>query len=126
MIRAVLLLAASVICLPSVGRAQQPRPETPLTSPQKEGRRLFQQRCAVCHTTPTVTSNRYGPALYGSFVKNNEALLRRSIAGGFEAFMPGFRYTLNQAEINAIVAYLETVPKPSAQPRNRRNRYAID
>lgn len=126
MIRAVLLLAASVICLPSVGRAQQPRSETPLTSQQKEGRRLFQQRCAVCHTTPTVTSKRYGPALYDTFVKNNEALMRRSIADGFETFMPGFQYTLNQAEINAIVAYLETVPKPAVQPKNQRNRYAID
>jgi mono/diheme cytochrome c family protein len=76
------------------------------------GRRLFQQNCSVCHTQPTLTNPMYGPVLYRDIVNGNEEVMRNYIARG-SAKMPGFRYSLKPPEIDAIVKYLKTVPKPA-------------
>ena len=75
------------------------------------GRRLFQQNCSICHTQATLTNPMYGPSLYRDVVNGKEDLVRDYIAKG-SSKMPGFRYGLKASEINAIVEYLKTVPKP--------------
>jgi mono/diheme cytochrome c family protein len=100
-------------------RAQQSS-GSPLTDAQKDGRRIFQQRCAVCHTLPTVVSKRYGPALYKEIVEDNEDNIRDAILEGREGLMPGFKYGLARAEIDSIIEYLKTVKRP-ARPRNNPN-----
>ena len=99
-------------------RAQQPKPNNSLTDTQKEGRRIFQQRCAVCHTPPTVIAKRYGPALYKEIVEDNEDTIRDTILEGREALMPGFKYGLTRPEIDSIIEYLKTVKPPSSRPNN--------
>lgn len=99
-------------------RAQQANPSTTLTGTQKEGRRIFQQSCAVCHTPPTVVAKRYGPALYKEIVEDNEDAIRDAILEGREALMPGFKYGLTRPEIDAIIEYLKTVKRPSSRPKN--------
>ena len=89
-----------------------------LTDTQKEGRRIFQQRCAVCHTLPTVVSKRYGPALYKELVEDNEDNIRDTIAEGRVDLMPGFKYGLTRAEIDSIVEYLKTVSRPARSKSN--------
>jgi mono/diheme cytochrome c family protein len=89
-------------------RAQQSS-GAPLTDAQKDGRRIFQQRCAVCHTLPTVVSKRYGPALYKEIVEDNEDNIRDAILEGREGLMPGFKYGLTRAEIDSVIEYLKTV-----------------
>ena len=96
---------------------------TPLTEAQKDGRRIFQQRCAVCHTLPTVVSKRYGPALYKELVEDNEDNIRDTIAEGRQGLMPGFKYGLTRAEIDSIVVYLKTVNRP-ARPKSTPNQKA--
>lgn len=76
------------------------------------GRRLFQQNCSVCHTQATLTNPMYGPSLYRDLVNGKEEVVRDYIAKGSNK-MPGFRYGLKASEINAIVEYLKTVPKPA-------------
>ena len=98
----------------------QQTPATPLTDVQKDGRRIFQQRCAVCHTLPTVVSKRYGPALYKEIVEDNEDNIRDVILEGREGLMPGFKYGLARAEIDSIIEYLKTVNRP-ARPKNNPN-----
>ena len=100
-------------------RAQQSS-AAPLTDTQKEGRRIFQQRCAVCHTLPTVVSKRYGPALYKEIVVDNEDNIRDTIMEGREGLMPGFKYGLTRAETDSIIEYLKTVNRP-ARPKNNPN-----
>jgi mono/diheme cytochrome c family protein len=100
-------------------RAQQAS-SAPLTDTQKDGRRIFQQRCAVCHTLPTVVSKRYGPALYKEIVTDNEDNIRDTIMEGREGLMPGFKYGLTRAEIDSIIEYLKTVNRP-ARPKNNPN-----
>ena len=108
---AVLLLAIAVI---PVGVAAQNGTNGSASSddPVALGRRLFQQNCSVCHTQPTLTNPMYGPVLYRDIVNGNEEVMRNDIARG-SAKMPGFRYGLKPPEIDAIVQYLKTVPKPA-------------
>jgi len=97
--------------------AQQSGTGNALTDTQKDGRRIFQQRCAVCHTLPTVVSKRYGPALYKEIVEGNEDNIRDVISEGRPALMPGFKYGLKDTEIDSIVEYLKTVSRP-ARPKS--------
>ena len=77
-----------------------------------QGRRLFQQNCSICHTQATLTNPIYGASLYRDMVNGKEEMVRDYIAKG-SSKMPGFRYGLKASEINAIVEYLKTVPKPA-------------
>lgn len=45
-------------------QGQQANPKNVLTEMQKQGQRLFQQRCSVCHTSPAAMSPLYGPQDY--------------------------------------------------------------
>jgi mono/diheme cytochrome c family protein len=107
----VLLLLAFPLAVP----AQQDRsaPSVTLNDAQILGRRVFLQRCAVCHTESTPGARRYGPALYKELVDGNEDSIRDFISNGSKGKMPGFRYGLEPSEINAIVEYLKTVSRPA-------------
>lgn len=91
------------------GQSQSRAPK--LTDTQILGRRIFQQRCAICHTRPTATSPMYGIALSGDLVAGHEDTIRDYIRNGSKR-MPGFKYGLQPAEIDAIIDYLKIVPKP--------------
>ena len=83
------------------------------------GRRLFQQHCSVCHTQATLTNPMYGPSLYRDLVTGREDAVRDYIDKG-SSKMPGFRYGLKASDINAIIEYLRTVPKPAQRgPQNK-------
>ena len=57
-------------------------------------------------------AKRYGPALYGELIDGNENAMRERISNGVPGRMPGFKYGMEISEINAILEYLKTVPKP--------------
>src|ERR1700722_14337057 len=114
-----LIVLALLVATPLALRAQQSS-TAPLTDAQKDGRRIFQQRCAVCHTLPSVVSKRYGPALYKELVEDNEDNIRDIIIEGREGSMPGFKYGLTRAEIDSIIEYLKTVNRP-ARPKGNPN-----
>lgn len=109
---AVLLLA--ILIAPVAAMAQTANGASSSDDTVSAGRRLFQQNCSVCHTQPTLTNPMYGPVLYRDLVNGNEEVMRNYIARG-SAKMPGFRYGLKPADIDAIVQYLKTVPKPAAR-----------
>jgi mono/diheme cytochrome c family protein len=96
-----------------------------LTAMQLLGRRIFQQRCGVCHTQPMPGSVIYGVALYKDLVDGNEDMIRDSIRNGSKR-MPGFKYGLEPSEIDAIVDYLKTVPKPSPKNATARGENPVD
>jgi len=89
----------------------------PAASPQpgaKEllGMRLFNQSCRVCHTKPQATSPaQYGPVLSKTSLGGQDDVMREFISNGTPR-MPGFKYSYDPAQIDAIVAYLKTVPTP--------------
>lgn len=114
-----LIALAALLAIAFSARAQKTT-NAPLTEQQKDGRRIFQQRCAVCHTLPTVVSKRYGPALYKEIVQDNDDNIRDVILEGSEGLMPGFKYGLSRSEIDSIVEYLKTVDRP-ARPKTNTN-----
>ena len=95
------------------GPSAQPTASAPaLDEKQLLGMRLFNQSCRVCHTRPQMTSPLYGPELSQISAGGQESAMREVIANGTPR-MPGFKYHFQPAEIDAIVAYLKTVPAPA-------------
>jgi mono/diheme cytochrome c family protein len=80
-----------------------------LTAEQAAGKKLFVQRCSVCHLPALPSYSAYGPILDKSVIEaRGEEAVRRQIAQG-SARMPGYQYTLTPAEINEILNYLKTL-----------------
>jgi mono/diheme cytochrome c family protein len=79
------------------------------------GMRLFNQSCRVCHTKPQLVSPQYGPVLSMNTLGGKADVMREVISNGTPR-MPGFKYHFKPAEIDAIVAYIKTIPAPSDAP----------
>ena len=79
------------------------------------GMRLFNQSCRVCHTKPQLVSPQYGPVLSMTTLGGKADVMREVIGNGTPR-MPGFKYHFKPAEIDAIVAYIKTIPAPSDAP----------
>jgi mono/diheme cytochrome c family protein len=84
-----------------------------LDDTQRLGQRLFNQSCRVCHAKPQLTSVQYGPVVSRDSLGGDARVMREVISNGTPR-MPGFKIHFQPAEIDAIVAYLKTVPSPSA------------
>ena len=108
-------LAFLLFAFPLALTAQQDKSASPVTLNETQvlGRRVFQQRCAICHTESTPGARRYGPVLSKELVDGNEDTIRDFISNGSKGKMPGFKYGLEPLEINAIVEFLKTVPRPA-------------
>ena len=110
-------LVFSLVCLALAALAgQQPVAQPALSSQQKEGRRIFQQKCAVCHLPILSTDgggDPYARSLRKSLVDRNEDSVRRIIADGTGPRMPGWKYTLRADQIDALVSYLKTIETPT-------------
>jgi mono/diheme cytochrome c family protein len=93
--------------------AQQPGPA--LNDTQTLGRTLFVQSCSVCHASVQRGAPRYGPALSQESLGGQEDVMREVISNGTPR-MPGFKHHFERGEIDAVVAYLKTVPA-APEPR---------
>src|SRR5258708_26772310 len=116
-VMALLMLAAGIELA-----AAQPFPASDTLTPQQlQGRNLFNQSCMVCHVKLQITSPaKYGPDLSKNALSGQEAVMREFISDGTPN-MPGFKYHFEPDQIDAIVAYLQTlpVPAPNAHPPPR-------
>src|SRR5262245_24262076 len=84
---------------------------------QLRGRQLFAQPCGLCHLHPVLGVKANPAALSKGTASGNDDVLRAFIVNGSER-MPAFKYYLKPAEVDAIVAYLKTVPAP-AEPASK-------
>lgn len=84
-----------------------------LNETQQLGRQVYAQSCGICHLQPSFGSRTYGPMLNATSAAGSEDAMRAYIVNGTDR-MPSFKYYLKPAEINAIIAYLKTVPAPAA------------
>lgn len=87
----------------------------------KLGERLVGQSCVVCHFVPQITSGAYAPALSKDTLAGNAQIMHQFIADGSQR-MPGFKYQFNPQQIDAIVAYVKTIPPAAAAPPPRKTR----
>ena len=111
--RSVSIIAIALLALVAVltgAMAQQA--EQPLNDKQLLGRNLFAQSCVVCHVKVQLTTlGHYGPVLSKMSLGGQEDLMREFISNGTPN-MPGFKYHFKPDQIDAIVAYLKTLPTP--------------
>ena len=101
------VLVAALVVTASAACAQAP--DASYNDTQKLGLRLFSQSCGVCHTLVQQRTRQYGPVLSRETLGGDEELMREYISNGTPR-MPGFRFNFEPEQINAIVAYLKTVP----------------
>ena len=104
-----LLLAVSV----QPAFAQQP-PDG-LNDQQRLGRLTLAQSCGVCHLPPARGAKTYGPVLSKAAGGGNDDLMRKVILEGTPR-MPAFKYMLQPPEVDAIIAFLRTIPVPAPAP----------
>jgi len=86
-----------------------------LSDTQLQGRQIFAQSCGVCHLPPAINARTYGPALSKETASGNDDVIRGVISEGTPR-MPAFKHYLQRPEIDAIIAYLKTVPTPPPAP----------
>jgi mono/diheme cytochrome c family protein len=80
-----------------------------LDDTQKLGRQVFAQSCGVCHLPPAINARTYGPGLSKDTAGGSDEVIRGVISEGTPR-MPAFKHYLQRGEIDAIIAYLKTVP----------------
>jgi mono/diheme cytochrome c family protein len=91
---------ADIVPLPSIKT---------LTTAQAAGKKLFVQKCSICHLPALPSYTAYGPILDRNLVsERGEQATRQQIQVG-SARMPGFQYTLTAAETDQIVEYVKTL-----------------
>ena len=85
-----------------------------LSEGELAGKKVFLQRCSVCHLPPLNVPQDpdpqpFGPQLNG-YVQGTEAEMRARQAIRVGTWrMPGFQYGLESEEIDALIAYLKTL-----------------
>ena len=78
---------------------------------QTQGRQLLAQSCGICHLVPSMGAKTYGPVLHKGTVGGSDEAMRAIIVNGTER-MPAFKYYLSASDVDAIIAYVRTVPAP--------------
>ena len=91
--------------------------QSDLNDTQLLGRQVFAQSCGICHLQPSMGVKTYGPMLNRTTAAGNEEVMRVFIVNGTDR-MPAFKHYLKPAEIDAIIAYLKTVPAPAVPVPN--------
>jgi mono/diheme cytochrome c family protein len=111
--RPVMALCACLVAFWSTGAAAQQAGGN-LNDKQQHGRELLAQSCGVCHLPPALNARTYGPPLNKASANGDDTIMREYILGGTPR-MPAFKHYLKDAEIDAIIAYVRTVPAPQAR-----------
>ena len=87
----------------------------PFTESELSGRRLFTQRCGICHD-PVGQGRTAGPWVDRETLNTSgEASVRNIILGGSPR-MPAFKYALQPNQVDHIIAFLKTV-RPDQRPK---------
>jgi len=71
------------------------------------------QSCGVCHLPPSLNAKTYGPPLNKAAANGDDSIMREYILNGTPR-MPAFKHYLKDNEIDAIIAYVRTVPVAAA------------
>ena len=106
-----IVLAAATPAHAQQGAQRNDLRETQLSEAQLLGRQVFAQSCGICHLQPSLGVKTYGPMLNKAATAGNDEVMRAFIVNGTDR-MPAFKYYLKPAEIDAIIAYVKTVPAP--------------
>jgi mono/diheme cytochrome c family protein len=106
--------ASAIAALPG---AQAQQGASALNETQLLGRQVFAQSCGICHLQPSMGVKTYGPPLDKTAGNGSDDVMRAFILNGTDR-MPSFKYYLKPAEVEAIIAYVRTLPAPLAPAAN--------
>jgi mono/diheme cytochrome c family protein len=101
-------------CIASTAALAQGTDPHLLPDKERLGWRLYEQSCSICHSKPNLVLGQFGPSLSRESLGGKPELVREVIANGTPR-MPGFKYNFAPSEIDAITAYLQTLP-PAEKP----------
>jgi mono/diheme cytochrome c family protein len=101
-----------LLAVPAAAVAQ----DASLGDQEKLGERLVNQSCVVCHLKQQITGGTYAPILSGATLGGKADIMREVISNG-TPHMPGFKIQFAPAQIDAIIAYIKSIPAPAAAPR---------
>ena len=110
-----MMRTASVLVVLLLGSSAAFAQADGLDDKQRQGRMLLAQSCGVCHLPPSLNAKTYGPPLNKAAGGGDDDIMREYINNGTPR-MPAFKYYLKPDEIDAIIAYVRTVPVPGAAP----------
>tara|TARA_B100001123_G_scaffold404964_1_gene494888 strand:+ start:445 stop:2559 length:2115 start_codon:yes stop_codon:yes gene_type:complete len=110
---------AQVLLLVGTVSAQERQLSADLNETEKFGRKIFQTRCSMCHVgqdpatefadgTPEPWT--FGPLLSKAQTADEGAL--RGIIKDGSRRMPGYKYALNDAQIDQVIAFMKTIDQP--------------
>jgi mono/diheme cytochrome c family protein len=110
-----------LVAWPQLLSAQQANDS--LSDTQRHGRQLLAQSCGVCHLAPEAGAKTYGPPLNKAAGNGDDDIMREYITNGTPR-MPAFKLFLKPADVDAIIAYVRTVPvtasaAPARGPANQ-------
>src|SRR5207245_11722658 len=86
--------------------------QSALNETQQLGRQVFAQSCGIGHLQPSLGVQPYGPVLSTAAPGGNDEVMRAFLLNGTDR-MPASNEYLKPAEIDAIIAYVRTVPVPA-------------
>jgi mono/diheme cytochrome c family protein len=104
-VQVVLLLAVLVVCKAHGADSTNAIPETALTPRAAAGYRLFDHNCAHCHGDDARGDE--GPDLHD--LRKSDEKLQKIIKGGIKGEMPAFGKKFNDADVEALIAFLRTL-----------------
>ena len=107
---------SAVACLLVLGANGAFAQQDNLNETQRHGRQLLAQSCGVCHLSPSLNARTYGPPLNKAAANGDDSIMREYILNGTPR-MPAFKHYLKDNEIDAIIAYVRTVPTPAPAAR---------
>jgi len=92
--------------------AQQSVSAQQITANELAGKKLFLQRCSICHMPAPLNFYNpelptYGPKLEGFVRDAGTESAAKAIINNGTARMPGFQYGLSGLEVDQIVAYMK-------------------
>ena len=91
-----------------------------LNDQEQLGARLVNQSCVVCHLQLQITNAPFAPTLSRETLGGKADVMREVVSNG-SPHMPGFKIQFQPAQIDAIVAYIKTIPAPSTAPKARKD-----
>ena len=105
---------AAKLLLPTTALAQ----DRARAEQEQLGERLVNQSCVVCHLQQQINTGTYAPALSKETLGGKADVMHDVISNGTPR-MPGFRIQFAPQQIDAIVAYIKTIPAPASAAARR-------
>jgi mono/diheme cytochrome c family protein len=112
-------LGLLVLVLSPGAHARQATSPAELTKELRDGQKIFQTRCAMCHvgqeavveSVEAIASEPMGPRLSKANVLGKEDRARQLILNG-SGRMPGFKLALKTEQVEHLLGYLKTLDAP--------------